>query len=63
MLKAAGRRLLHEGRRRRVGALAADIAALPAADRATLAVAADLLTALALPADHPAPYGRGLSPS
>ena len=40
---AKGTRLLHEGRRRRVAALAADIAALDAADRETLAAAADIL--------------------
>jgi DNA-binding MarR family transcriptional regulator len=40
---AKGTRLLHEGRRRRVAALAGDIAALDAADRETLAAAADIL--------------------
>jgi DNA-binding MarR family transcriptional regulator len=40
---AKGTRLLHEGRRRRVAALATDIAALDAADRETLAAAADIL--------------------
>ena len=40
---AKGTRRLHEGLRRRVAALAADIAALDAADRETLAAAADIL--------------------
>lgn len=40
---AKGARLLHEGKRRRVAVLAADLAALDAADRATLAAAADIL--------------------
>jgi DNA-binding MarR family transcriptional regulator len=40
---ARGTRLLHEGRERRVAALAEDLAALTAAERATLAAAADIL--------------------
>ena len=40
---AKGTRLLHEGRRRRVAALADDLDALSAAERATLAAAADIL--------------------
>ena len=40
---AKGTRLLHEGRRRRVAALAADLGALDAAERETLAAAADIL--------------------
>jgi DNA-binding MarR family transcriptional regulator len=38
-----GTRILHDGRRRRVAALAEDLAALDAADRDTLAAAADIL--------------------
>ena len=38
-----GARLLHEGRRRRVAALAADLGALDAGERETLAAAADIL--------------------
>src|SRR4051812_29310593 len=40
---AKGTRILHEGRRRRVAALAEDLAALDAADLETLAAAADIL--------------------
>jgi DNA-binding MarR family transcriptional regulator len=40
---AKGTRLLHEGRRRRVAALAEDLDALSATERATLAAAADIL--------------------
>lgn len=47
-----GTRLLHEGRRRRVAALAADLAALDLADRQTLAAAADILERILQP---PAP--------
>ncbi len=50
---ATGRRLLHEGRRRRVKRLAADLRALPTRDHATLARAAELLERLALPPSHP----------
>ena len=42
----AGETLLHEGRRRRTAQLAAQLAALPARDRATLARAVDLLESL-----------------
>ena len=42
----SGAALLHEGRRRRTAQLAAQLAALPEADRATLARAADLLESL-----------------
>jgi len=38
-----GARLLHEGRRRRVAALAADLGALTASERATLAEAAEIV--------------------
>src|SRR5215212_7130292 len=38
-----GTRILHEGRRRRIAALADDLATLDAADRDTLAAAADIL--------------------
>jgi len=40
---AKGTRLLHEGRRRRVAALADDLDTLSAAERATVAAAADIL--------------------
>jgi DNA-binding MarR family transcriptional regulator len=40
---AKGRRLLHEGRQRRVAALADDLNRLSEVDRATLAAAADIL--------------------
>jgi DNA-binding MarR family transcriptional regulator len=40
---AKGTRLLHEGRRRRVAALAADLGALDPSERETLAAAADIL--------------------
>jgi DNA-binding MarR family transcriptional regulator len=43
---AKGARLLHAGRRRRVAALAADLATLVPADRETLAAAADILERL-----------------
>ena len=42
----AGETLLHDGRRRRTAQLAAQLAALPPEDRATLAQAADLLESL-----------------
>jgi DNA-binding MarR family transcriptional regulator len=44
---AKGTRILHDGRRRRVAALATDLAALDAADRDTLAAAADILERIA----------------
>lgn len=59
---ARGRRLLEAGRARRVAALAADLAALPARELAALARAADLLEDVALPPEHPrrgAPDGGG----
>jgi len=40
---AKGTRLLHEGRRRRVAALAEDLDTLSASDRVTVAAAADIL--------------------
>lgn len=43
---AKGRRLLHEGRDRRVARLARDLAALPSQDRRTLARAAQILESL-----------------
>jgi DNA-binding MarR family transcriptional regulator len=49
----AGRRLLEEGRARRVERLATDLARLTAADRPLLERATELLEDLALPADHP----------
>jgi DNA-binding MarR family transcriptional regulator len=49
-----GRRLLEEGRSRRVGELALRLARLDAADRHRLEEAAGVLEDLALPADHPA---------
>lgn len=49
----AGHRLLQEGRARRVGALAAEVAALPTDKAHLLAEAADLLERLSLPPDHP----------
>jgi len=50
---AAGRRLLEEGRARRVAALAAEVGALPRQERELLAEAAELLERLALPPEHP----------
>jgi DNA-binding MarR family transcriptional regulator len=46
---ARGRRLLQEGRRRRVARLAADLARLPDADRRLLERAAALLARLSAP--------------
>ena len=43
---AKGARILHDGRRRRVAALAADLATLTPAERETLAAAADILERL-----------------
>lgn len=48
-----GRRILFEGRRRRVQALARRLAALTPSDRALLSRAADLLEAVSLPEEHP----------
>ncbi len=50
---AKGRRLLDEGRRRRVERLAADLAELPTKDRQLLSRAAEVLRRLTLPRDHP----------
>jgi len=50
---AEGRRLLEEGRARRVETLAADVAALPQRQQRLLGEAVALLERLALPADHP----------
>ena len=44
---AKGRRIMEEGRRRRIDRLARELAGLPAADRATLRNAADILERLA----------------
>lgn len=49
----AGRRLLEEGRSRRVAALAAEVSALSRRERDLLAEAAEILERLALPAEHP----------
>src|SRR4051812_26672920 len=55
---AKGARLLHDGRRRRVAALAEDLGALTAAERETLARAADVLEKM-LAAPRPnAPVAR-----
>jgi DNA-binding MarR family transcriptional regulator len=43
---ARGTRILHDGRRRRVEALAADLGSLDPADRDTIAAAADILERL-----------------
>lgn len=50
---AKGRRLLNEGRRRRVERLAADLAELPTKDRQLLGRAAKVLKRVTLPRDHP----------
>lgn len=50
-----GRRLLQEGRRRRVSRLAAEVDALPERDRRTLARAVEILEALLLPEGRPGP--------
>lgn len=49
-----GRQILEEGRRRRVRALARDLAALPAEERALVERAAAILERLAVPDGHPA---------
>jgi DNA-binding MarR family transcriptional regulator len=49
---AKGARILQEGRRRRVAALAAEIDRLPELDRQTLASAADILERLLRPAGN-----------
>jgi len=51
-----GRRLLKEGRARRVARLAAELRRLPAAERGILADAAEILRRLTLPDSHP---GKG----
>jgi hypothetical protein len=56
---AKGRKLLQEGRRRRVARLAEDLQRHPARDRATLERAAALLEELALPTMHPKGGVRG----
>jgi len=48
-----GRKLLHEGRLRRVAKLATGLSALTSEDRAELARAVSTLERLALPEDHP----------
>ncbi len=48
-----GRRLLQEGRARRISKLATELARLPAEDRRHLLRAAGLLERLALPDEHP----------
>jgi len=50
---AEGRRLLEEGRRRRVARLASALEALPAADRKLLARAAELIEEIARPEASP----------
>jgi len=50
---AKGRRLLQEGRQRRVSKLAAGLARLSAEERRQLLRSAELLERLALPDDHP----------
>ena len=50
---AKGKRLLHEGRRRRVSKLAVGLARLSAPERRQLLRSAELLERLALPDDHP----------
>ena len=50
---ASGRRLLEEGRRRRVTYLAGQLDGLPARDRRTLARAAAILDHVTLPPGHP----------
>ncbi len=50
---AKGRRLLQEGRRRRVSKLAAGLSRLSAEERRKLIHSAELMERLALPDDHP----------
>jgi DNA-binding MarR family transcriptional regulator len=50
-----GRRLLQEGRARRVSRLAAELEALPRTEREILARAVDILEALLLPEGRPGP--------
>ena len=56
---AKGTRLLHEGRQRRVAALAADIARLDEADRETLAVAADIIERVLVGSEQDATASAG----
>ena len=53
-----GYRLLQEGRRRRVADLASRVADLPPDERRTLARAAELLSSLTHPVEHPRLRGR-----
>ncbi len=53
----AGRRLLEEGRRRRVMALARDVAELPPEEQRQLECIVDLLDYLAMPDEHPSQLG------
>ena len=53
----AGRRLLEEGRRRRVAALARDVAELPREVRRRLGDILDVLDHLAMPDQHPSQLG------
>jgi DNA-binding MarR family transcriptional regulator len=48
-----GRRILEEGRRRRVAKLAADLDALPSTEQELVAKAASIVERLALPREHP----------
>ncbi len=52
---ARGRRLLHQGRQRRVAKLATDLAGLSVQERRALARAAAILERLTLPPEHPGP--------
>ena len=56
-----GTRILHEGRRRRVAALAEQLATLPERDRQTLASASDILERLLRAAPRPATGERPAS--
>jgi DNA-binding MarR family transcriptional regulator len=58
-----GTRILHEGRRRRVAALAEQLATLPERDRQTLASASEILERLLRAAPRPATGERPVSPS
>lgn len=53
----AGRRLLEEGRRRRVAALARDVAELPEEVRRRIERVLDVLDYLAMPDEHPSQLG------
>lgn len=56
-----GHRLLQEGRRRRVADLASRVADLAPEERRTLARAAELLSSLAHPAEHPRRQGHAVN--